>query len=372
MKKIFFLFIFLTLPFSLHADESTTTPNLVVNLNVRYKSTLVFSAPITIVKNSTENITDNLGVSHLIPSDSALAALSTADANSGDFSLSNLNYYSDYDSFFINCIDVTSPSNHACNNWQYVVNSAYPPMGADKYILSDNDTVYFYFGNARRVVLSTPTAETNAPVTIKTESYNYTDDTWSPLGNMLIGATQPDPNNPYSPTVLSSVRSDGNGVATLSIGTPGVYNVGLDADYYNPTEALTITTPPVPVETNLEPVQIRSGGSSSQNRAAVVEILENNKTLAEKDDKVLIDDKKIDDSPLIDITISNDDVKSFVKRYNEIIKNLDKDITTKPLINKVPVVTKNSSQTASVGEVAITVKPKTNSWFNNILKIFGL
>ncbi|MFA6095725.1 MAG: hypothetical protein WC767_02680, partial [Candidatus Paceibacterota bacterium] len=247
MKKIFFALSFALLPFSVQGQEATSTPpaapQIQVNMNVRYRSTLVWSGPVTLTQGETRDITDNGGTVRPISSDSALAALVAADEASSDFSISNLDYYSDFNSFYIKCIDIVSPSEHACDNWQYVVDSAYPPMGASQYTVSDGSTLYFYFGTARRVTLSAASAEASVPISVKAETYDYTNDTWNPLSGASIGATQPNPADPYSPLVISSVTSESDGTAQMSLETPGTYAVGLAIDYYFPTEALTITAP---------------------------------------------------------------------------------------------------------------------------------
>ncbi len=260
MKKLFLLVAFLIFPFSLLADETASST---VTVNVRYRDTLVFSGPVMVIKNSTANISDNTKTNRQIASDSALIALKISDDSSGDFNLSDLVYYADFNSLYVNCIDITSPPKHACANWQYVVNSAYPPVGMDKYILSGGDILYFYFGNPRRVSLSSDNAEAGAVVRARAESYDYVNNAWTVLSGAILGATQLNPADPYSPLVISSATSDGNGFADFVLGIPGSYNIGLAMDFYSPSQVLAVKTVAVPPE-----------GSGPRVRPNVVEIID--------------------------------------------------------------------------------------------------
>lgn len=253
MKKLFLIVALFIIPFYLFADETATSS---VTVNVRYQDTLVFSGPIIITKNSKANIPDNTSANREIASDSAMVAVKTADNSSADFAISDLVYYADFGSLYVNCVDIVSPPKHACANWQYVVNGIYPPIGMDKYILSGGDIIYFYFGNPRRILLSSPSAQTTTPTRVKAENYDYVNNAWTVLSGATIGATQTNPNDPYSPLVISSVASDENGFADFILGTAGTYNIGLAMDYYFPAETLSV----------LEPVP--EGSSSEANNQA--------------------------------------------------------------------------------------------------------
>ncbi|MDO8579754.1 MAG: DUF4430 domain-containing protein, partial [bacterium] len=190
---VFFIVTFIAPP-PVSADETATSS---VTVNVRYQDTLVFSGPIELAKNSSTTISDNTGTNRSVASDSAVIALKTADDLSDNFILSDLVYYTDFGSLYINCIDIVSPTKHACANWQYVVNETYPPIGMDKYILSDNDVLYFYFGNPRRILLSSPSVQTATPFQVKAENYDYVNNAWTVLSGATIGATQTNPDDPY-------------------------------------------------------------------------------------------------------------------------------------------------------------------------------
>ena len=270
------------------ADDSTTTPPVTTppaqdpdptpvppapttihaNVNVRYQGSLVWSGTVALVQGSTANIIDDSGASRTIPSDSALEALATADTESSDFAVTDLKYYADYGSFFINCLDIAATATHACNNWQYVVDSAYPPIGADKYVVSNGDTIYFYFGTPHRVSLPRAAAEASTSIAVKAETYDYTNDTWRPLAGAVVGATQPNPSDPYSPLVVASATSDSDGIARLVIVTPGSYGVGLAQDYYSAPETLVVTAAQQPdIQADVTSRSGSRGGSASAEAA---------------------------------------------------------------------------------------------------------
>lgn len=226
MKKLFvsaFFLVSISLasPLSARADDALVQ----ANVNVRHQGSLVWTGSVSLAQASS----------------TALDALKAADESSADFTISDLQYYADYGSYFVNCLSINALSAPACGNWQYVVNSAYPPVGMDKYAVASGDTLYFYYGTPRRAFLTSSSAEASTSVSVLTQTYDYTNDTWKPLAGIEIGATQPNPNDPYSPLVLFRTTSADDGVARLLITTPGTYSVGIASDYYYPAETLTIT-----------------------------------------------------------------------------------------------------------------------------------
>lgn len=224
-----------------------------VNLTIRNGANIVFSG---IVSLPTEiiSLNDADGAPHTIDANSVLAVLSSADQASNDFSLSNLTYFSSFDSLYLKCI--TSASGENCDDWQYSVNALYPSVGMDKNILSGGENVYVYFGPQNRVRLSPVNINTNQTLNVFTEKYDYQNNAWLPRTGVTVGVTQPDPNNPFSPTEIQTGAVDENGQAVFSSIPVGSYNVGVKEDFYFPTETLSVITAP-------------SGGSSSCCSSAV-------------------------------------------------------------------------------------------------------
>ncbi|HEU5114812.1 MAG TPA: DUF4430 domain-containing protein [Candidatus Paceibacterota bacterium] len=263
MKKALFALAFTLTPLSVFADNATSTPpapaQITVTVNVRYQNSIVWSGPVTLTQGSTESLSDDTGSAHSLPTDSALAALAAADAQSPAFSISDLAYYGSMSAFYLKCMSLPGIAASACDDWQYVVDGSYPPVGADHYTLTNGDTIYFYYGDPRRISLSSDSTTSGQPITVHAESYDYTNDSWTPLSGATVGATQPNPNDPYSPLVISTVTTDSNGVATLSLDTIGSYGIGLAMDYYGSTKALKINAPP---EASKSPVG--TSGSSGE------------------------------------------------------------------------------------------------------------
>lgn len=332
-------------------------PQIHVNVTVRYQSAVAYTGQVTLTQHSTETASDSSGSSHQIASDSALAALLAADQASPAFNLSGLTYYGSFDSFYVDCINIASAGKDECHNWQYVVDGSYPPMGADKYILADTDTLYVYFGNPRRVTLSSATSEKGSSITVRAESYNFTNDTWSPLSGAVIGATQPNPNDPYSPTVIQTVTTDTSGNAALTLATAGSYGIGLASDYYASLEPLTVTEPVI----NTAPqTNSSSSGGRSSSRSEMLSTtastiasttVSTNETLATTT-SATIEDKIV----TLDFSIER-----FIGAYNALSKL--QPATVYKAIEPTPGVSIQATTTQAAS-------PKTH-WFGGVLKMFG-
>ena len=247
-------------------STADTSASSTVTLHIRYQDQVVFAGPVP-RSVATATITDAGGTQRPVAAESVLGILSAADAVSDDFSLEKLVYYEQFGSFMVECLALSSGS--ACSNWQYVVNDSYPYVGVDQYRLAENDEVFFYFGVPRRVILSTSTAALGESVTATAESYDYRSNTYAPLAGVTLGATQPDPANPWSPLLIasSSVNSAGQSLFTLT--ATGTYNIGIAEDYYYPTVPLTIfalvadDTPAAP------PIRANESGSSGDGASSV-------------------------------------------------------------------------------------------------------
>lgn len=246
--------------------SADATSTISVGLHVRYYDELAFEGIVTLHSGATTTIADSLGGIHDLSSASALVALDDGDIASDAFRVSDLAYYASFDSLLVNCIELAAASTTACYNWQYTVNDATPFVGADKYVLTDGDDVYFYFGQQHRVSLATSTALTNEPVFATAEQYRYRTNIWEPLSGVTVGASQPDPANPWSPLVFATSTTDSGGLASFSLSFAGAYQVGIAEDYYYPTVPLTITAPPEPEEPETPPPAAAVGGSPSHAR----------------------------------------------------------------------------------------------------------
>ena len=247
MKKVLFLTTILFIATFGIAKASTD-----INLTIRDGNTIVFSGTVPLQIAGTVNINDSLSNPHSIDADSVLSVLNDADISSSNFNISDLEYYNSMGSFYLKCIN--DSSGNECDNWQYTVNDSYPFLGIDKNILSGGENVYFYFGPEHKMTLSSNSLTAADTLTVKAENYHYQDNTWLPLTGITIGLTQPDLGNPYSPKEITTSAVDADGQATFSVIPAGSYNVGIQQDYYFPTEMLTVTAAPLPPE--------KSGGNN--------------------------------------------------------------------------------------------------------------
>ncbi|HEU0080663.1 MAG TPA: hypothetical protein VFQ72_01385 [Candidatus Paceibacterota bacterium] len=351
------------------AQESAPAPATIrANLSVRYQGSLAWTGQVALVQGSTAAISDSSGLSHSIASDSALQALAAADSFSPDFSLSDLTYYSDYGSFFINCIDIAALPKHACGNWQYVVNSDYPQIGVDKYAIHEGDTLYFYYGNPRRVtVQSGGSAEAPATVHALAEKYDYTTDTWTPLPGASVGATQPNPNDPYSPIVAYSAVSGPDGVAAIAIAQPGDYGIGLATDYYYPAEPITIRAAQAAAAAQRTSSSSNGGswsaGGSAPAAATSTPTAASIPPQAISTPSIAADIPAIiSEEPMITLDIS---WEAFAARYT-LLASAN---TTRP----APAAVKPVTQTASVFQAmkaASTTAPAGTGWLDRIIRFF--
>src|SRR3989344_1058618 len=112
-----------------------------VNLTVRDGGMVVFSGTVPL-PTSIISLNDSNNAPHAIDASSVLAAVASADATSSDFSISNLTYFSSFNSLYLKCI--TSASGEKCDNWQYTVNNLYPSVGMDQNILAGGENIYIY------------------------------------------------------------------------------------------------------------------------------------------------------------------------------------------------------------------------------------
>jgi len=226
-----------------------------VNLTIRNGTNIVYSGSIPLQTPGTIQIQG-----HDVDANSVLSVLTDADISSDNFSITDLQYSSM--GFYLKCID------SSCDNWQYTVNNSYPYDAIDKKILSGGESVYLYFGPHHKIILSSNSINTNDVLTVNAQDYDYQNNSWLALTGVNIGATQPDPNNPWSPTEIQVQPVDTNGQATFTPLDAGTYNVGIKEDYYFPTENLTVTTPPVldpePIITPEPAVSNSSSGSGSK------------------------------------------------------------------------------------------------------------
>lgn len=206
---------------------------------IRNGDTIIYQGTTALPAAGTVSIADDKGTTHAANADSVLGVLYALDQTSANFSLSDLQYYDSFGSFYLKCLtpDKAEP---LCDNWQYVVDGQSPATSLDLTILSGGESLSLYFGNPHQIVFNQTTITTGGSFTATAQKYNSLDNTWGSLTGVTISATQPNPDDPYNPTVITSGPVDANGSVTLALAKAGTYDVGLAEDFYFPSYAITV------------------------------------------------------------------------------------------------------------------------------------
>lgn len=234
-------------------------------ITIRHGSDIIWSGETSFpLGDATTTVSSTSGDLVSVPARSVLAALIALDATEDEFAITDLSYFSSFDSFLINCISAPVISAEPqCDNWQYVVNGIYAQVGTDDYLLNDGDVVFVYFGSPRRVSLSDASVSVGEPFTATAERYVPENDTYEPATEFTIGVTQTNPDDPFTPLEIATSTVDESGQATFSLDSAGSYAVGLKEDFYFPTTALTVSEVPTP---SSPPAQ--GGGSTDPSQGA--------------------------------------------------------------------------------------------------------
>ncbi len=211
-----------------------------VNLTIRDRANIVFSGTVSLPTSIT-SLNDIDTTPHAVDPSSVLATVGSADETSGNFNISNLTYFSSFNSLYLKCI--TYSSGEKCDDWQYVVNGSYPQTGMDQNILAGGENIYVYFGPQNRVQLSSNNINQNGTLVVTAQKYDYENNAWITRTGVTIGLTQSDPLNPFLPTEIQTLAVDDNGQASFSSIPAGSYDVGVREDFYFPNQKLTVVAP---------------------------------------------------------------------------------------------------------------------------------
>ena len=262
LQTLFILVLFLT-----------GTGNVVyadISLTIRDGNTKIFEGAVPLQVAGTIDLNDNTGTTHSIDAQSVLSLINDADILSTDFSISDLEYYSSFGSLYLKCITGTT-TGEKCDNWQYTVNNTYPSIGMDQKVLSDGENVYLYFGPQYKITLNSNSITTSDTLTATAQEYDYQNDAWIMRTGVTVGLTQPNPENPWTPTEIQTAAVDANSEANFSSIPEGSYNVGIKEDFYFPTETLTVTAAPAS-DTGFSSSSSGSGSRKNKNTGSVLGI----------------------------------------------------------------------------------------------------
>lgn len=245
---IVFAIVCLTSATFVYADDEVSPPpppTPTVSIFIRSGGTTIYSGTVDLPTAGNVDIPDHNSVTHSINSDSVLAILYSLAQSNGTFSLSNLDYNSSFNAFYLKCL--TSSVGEQCDNWQYAVNDSIPFVGMDSTILSGGESVGIFFGNTHQVIFDKTNVNTNEEFIATAQKYNYHDNSWQALSGVTIGATTPNPDDVWNPIVVKEVAVDGDGKAVFILDSANTYNVGIKEDYYFPSYVVTVNEPSVVV-----------------------------------------------------------------------------------------------------------------------------
>ncbi|MDO8663684.1 MAG: prenyltransferase/squalene oxidase repeat-containing protein [Candidatus Wildermuthbacteria bacterium] len=178
---------------------------------------------------------------YAVPARSVLALLISADAATSSFDITDLQYFSSFSSFLVNCISVPASAAPDCFNWTYAVNGLFPSFGMDGYILQDGDTAYIFFGSQLQVSTDKASALTGESFTVTAQKYDPASGLYVPAIGEIAGAVQFD--SYFTATEFATSTVDASGHATLSVGTQGAYLVGVASSGYFPNTSVTVSAP---------------------------------------------------------------------------------------------------------------------------------
>lgn len=284
-------------PTSTQESETVTneTAEPTVHFIVRYEDQFIFNDTIPLPTSTAityhENGSENQQTTQTNQS-SVLATLVTTDNLSDNFSISDLAYYSSFNSYLLNCIAISNPIVATpCYNWNYIVNNTYPLVGMDQNILRGGETVYVYFSNPWRITATTSTFPLGTTTTFQTERFQYDNlsSPWvaDPDDQISISIPNPNPTGWWDTTItVSTTMSDSNGLANFLFDTTGTYSVQITSPdfskYSNPINInvteLTITEETAEASTE---TQDASGSQQSGGSGGGVTITHNNLNIEE-------------------------------------------------------------------------------------------
>lgn len=218
-------------------------PAITADFLIRVNETVVWQGSAPVVTGEDVNIFDNVGNRHQVASNSVLGVLKSIDESNDNFSMSNLQYYDSFGSFYLKCI--ASSVGESCDNWQYAVGGITPWSSIDQTLLSGGETVGIYFGTPHNLALSKNEVLVDEHFTATAQKYNYLDNTWSPLTGVSVGVTLPNPTDQWNPIVVASYGVDSNGSAEIFISEVNNYTLGIVEAYYFPAYSINVLPKPV-------------------------------------------------------------------------------------------------------------------------------
>lgn len=228
--------------------DVTVLPEDTATITLRDNGTIVGPFTVTLAGSSAAPVelsSTGATTTYAISARSVLAELTELDAAHTEFDITDLQYFTSFNSFLINCIYVpTASAVPDCFNWTYAVNGSFPFVGMDTYTLQNGDTADIFFGSQWQVSIDKAAVVTDESFVVTAEVYSPSSGLYGPAIGETIGAVQFDSN--FIATEFATSTVDANGQATLSLPNEGTYYIGIASSGYFPNSPVMVTTPPPP------------------------------------------------------------------------------------------------------------------------------
>lgn len=252
-------------PSTEEASTSTEENILSINLTIRYNDEIIFADSIDLTTTTYHDQINNLDYD--LMTYTVFSSLVKADISSANFDITDDQYNSYYQSFYLRCITLnTSTSIEACDNWQYTINGQYPYHSMDGYELSGGENVYIYFGDRYKLNTSKVEYNTSETITSTLQEYSFLDNTWTNKPGQEILLTEPiafDYSN-WPPTIFASSTTNESGETYFNQSSTGTYYITLANDYW-PGVNITVTSTVSTTQNNTTGSSGGGGSSSSAN-----------------------------------------------------------------------------------------------------------
>lgn len=224
------------------SEEVVQDPIPTVNFIIRNGEDLIWNGEVDLPDEGSVSISDVNNNTHDVNARSVLAIFKNIDEENEDFEITDLQYYDSFSSFYLRCITPLD-GDELCDNWQYAVGSTTPFTSIDTTELSGGETIGIYFGYPHQVVFSTTSLNTGESLLATTQKYNYENNIWNVLTGVSVGVTLPDPENPWSPIVVSAHEVDESGVVSITFDEATTYYLGIVEDFYFPSYTIVVSNP---------------------------------------------------------------------------------------------------------------------------------
>ncbi len=189
------------------------------------------------------------GTPHTAPARSAIAILASLDAQTDDFDVTQLDYYSGL-GFQVSCVSIpSSTSTPLCTlfppSWLFAVNGSAPTVGMSAVDLGDGDVMqlYYSYASSRQAVIVTPSVVTGSPFTVEARELDPATGTYHAATGFTIDLGTV---SGFTFTTLQSSLIDSNGKAIFTLNATGTYAVALQEDYDFPSTSFVVNEPAAP------------------------------------------------------------------------------------------------------------------------------